>query len=236
MSAFYSEEDVIRWEKTAFESIRTQTEALRKTGIPYEFRWQRLGSVAGAYKRLAMVAIARRKFSDAMGFFRKAMEMEFERYEMELAHGKAVDAGEFQTVLLAYATTDQLLISKMLGYYTWDKGVPESVYLGKIIKSLAIGDITTAQETLKLKKPRIEKMFSDYPACLQAMADKDQDSFQTSIAAAATTWAKRASRYEKGLSDSVCFIQGVGLVRLAEQVIGTRIGICNEHIPAELLR
>jgi hypothetical protein len=232
---FFTDEHVATWEQRALGTIQFQFDALRKPGLTLELRWQRFGHIAGAYESLAMVAIARKTFGEVRGFLCKSMEMHFEQFEIQRAQEEPISAGYFQLVLLAYVTMDPAVIHKMLNYYHWDDGVPESVFLGKIIKSLAVGDTATAQVTLSQKRPRIEKMFSAYPDCLHAIANKDQAGLCDAIAIACKTWARRAARYEKGGPHAVCFLQGIGLVRLAEQVIGGKVSIAEEHIPPELL-
>jgi hypothetical protein len=232
---FYTDDDVLRWEQRASETIPFQVEALRKPGIDSNIRWQRFGHLSGAYDTLAMIAIAKKRFDEARDNLRKSIEFDFEQYEICRAKGEATSAGHFQEILLAYVTKDQPLISKMLNYYTWVDGIPESVYLGKVIKSLGVGDLSIAQLTLDQKRPRMEKMFDAYPDCLQAMVHKDAGALQTAISVGSKNWARRAARFEKGLPYAVCFIQGAGLVRLAEHVMGAKLSITDENIPAELL-
>jgi hypothetical protein len=184
MRTFYTPEDVARWEKSNEVTVAFQIEALRKPGIPPNLRWQRYGHIAGAYESMAIIAIARKNFAEVCGLLVKCIEAHFQQYDIELAEGKTVDAGYFQHVLLAYAATDKPLIAKMVDYYSWQNGIPESVYLGKIVKWLALGDISLAQDVLTQKRPRMEKMFAAYPDCFQAIANKDEAALQTAISAA----------------------------------------------------
>jgi hypothetical protein len=234
MRTYYTSEDVLRWEKSALEGIPLHLGKL-KGSEPLHIRSQRFGGLAGEYDTLAMIAIARKQFANAIELLRKSIEMHFEQFEIDKARGRPIDAGHFQEVLLSFLTKDQPLISKMLNYYTWEDGIPESVYLGKVIKSLAVGDFSYAQLTLDQKRPRIEKMFDAYPDCLQAMVHKDAGALQTAKLVGSKNWARRAARFEKGLPYAVCFLQGAGLVRLAEHVMGAKLSITDENIPAELL-
>lgn len=235
MAAFYTTEDVLRWEENALKNIPFQTKALREPGISLDKQWQRYGFLSGSYYSLTMIAISRKQFDRAREFLRQSVEMDFQQFEVELALESPMDAGNFQAVLLAYVVNEPWIISKVLNYYRWEKGVPESVFIGKIIKSLALGDLKTAEATLAQKRPRIEKMFEAYPDCLRAMLEKNPVALQVSINLGSKTWARRAARFEKGLPDAVCFLQGAGLVRMAQHVMGGRVAITDENIPAELI-
>jgi hypothetical protein len=235
MKQFYTAEDVIRWEKVNAEGIRLHLEKLA-TGLPEQGVDFHLSMLSLAYDAHGMTLIARGAFKEAINAFRASGEALCKMYErFETGQGRSLEAGHFQSVLISYVTKDSSLISRLVRHYRADDGTPGSVFLGRAMKLLAMGEIEGAKKALGGKRPRFESQFNGYADCLHAVADLNEERFASALRLASGSWAKWASRAMKGLPDSVCFVQGVGLLRLAEQVLGKAIAVSNEHMPRGLL-
>ena len=237
MGRFYTEKDVERWEEAYRRTGRLHQDKLAANPPPAEVDF-RLGMLSGESRYLGMICIAKRHFSEALVCFRQSIEWRLKMYERWASGlGRAMEAGHFQDLLVAYVTNDDELISRYAKHYRAGEGTDDSVYLGRVVKCIALKDLEGARNGLLEKKPRrFETQFSGYPDCLQAIVEKDQARFVEAIAFAATKWSRWSCQVVKGLPDSVCFLQGVGLVRMGEKTLGTHIPVKNEYLPPELLQ
>lgn len=145
-----------------------------------------------------------------------------------------MEAGHYQSVLTSFVAKDEKLMARLSILYRADDGTPDSVFLGGALKSIITNDLESAKTLLRRKQPRFESQFVGYAECLDAIVDKDTDRFIASLGLAAKSWRKFAARH-RSLPDAVCFIQGAGLVCLAERICGSRMPISFESIPAQLL-
>lgn len=59
--------------------------------------------------------------------------------------------------------------------------------------------------------------------------------FVEALKSAAVHWRKWATRAERGLPNSVCFLHGAGFAALAERVIGTEVPGPIADVPLELI-
>jgi hypothetical protein len=236
MGHFYSNDDVVRWDKSYRPAIDLHREKLT-TDLPQPKVDFHLSNLSGSHYMQGMTFIAQGNFDAAVQAFRASADARCKMYErFEKGQGRSLEAGHFQSVLVALVTKDQALISRFVSHYRADEGTPDSIFLGRAVKLLTMGDIDGAKTTLAQRKPCFEPQFVGYAECLEAIANKDQQRFVSALSVASENWAKWASKRVKGLPDSVCFIQGIGLVRLAERVLGNPIPIANEHMPQELLQ
>jgi hypothetical protein len=236
MGRFFSEEDVARWQKVDARSISVHREKLA-TALPDRLVDFHLGGLAGSYYMQGMAFIAQGDFEAAIQSFRDSVETRCKMYErFEMGQGRYLEAGHFQTVLVSFVTHDESLVSRLVDHYRADEGTPDSMYLGRVLKQLASGDIDGAKAALAERRPQFEPQFVGYAECLEAIVSKDEQQFLSALRSASESWAKWASKRVKGLPDSVCFIQGVGLVRLAEKVLGKPIPVEDENMPEDLLR
>lgn len=233
---FYSEEDVARWQIAYAKSIGIHQEKLT-TDFSQPAIDFHLGGLAGSYYMQGMTFIAQGAFESSLQAFKASAEARCKMYErFENGKGRSLEAGHFQSVLVAFVTKDEALVSRLVGLYRADEGTPDSIFLGNALKLVATGDIDGAKTALAQRKPRFEPQFVGYADCLEAIANKDQPRFVSAASVACESWAKWAAKRVKGLPDSVCFIQGVGLVRLAERVLGNPIPVISDGMPQELLR
>jgi hypothetical protein len=236
MGRLFTDGDLTRWENSHKESIALHLAKLSSSETETEVDF-RLGMLAVARHTQGMIDVARGNFPQAVSSFRSAVETRCWQYErFEQGVGRELDAGHFQTLLLALVTRDDALVSRFLGHYRAENGTPTSVFLGRAIKRLVANDRQGARLELARRKLRPDPQFRGYCECLEAIADGNDDGFGDAFAQAATNWQTWAAKTVRGLPESVCFIQGVGLVRLAEQVLGRAVPISHEHVPRELLR
>jgi len=68
---------------------------------------------------------------------------------------------------------------------------------------------------------------------LEALSQRDEKGFLAALQFASQNWAKWVSKYAK--EESVCFVDGVGLVRLAYRVLGHPFAVVDENIRQGLL-
>ena len=236
MGRFYTDKDVERWEEVYQDSGRLHLDKLA-ANPPQQAVDFHMSMYSLECQARGMTLVAKKLFSEALALFHESVERRCKMYERwESGLGRAMQAGHFQDLLVAYVTNDDALITKFARHYRADDGTSDSMFLGRIVKCIALNDIEGARNGLRQKKPsRFETQFSGYPDCLEAIVEKDQARFVDAIAFAATKWSRWSCRVEKGLPGSVCFLQGVGLVRMAEKTIGNRIPVTNEYLPPELL-
>jgi hypothetical protein len=234
---YYSPEDVARWKVAYAGSIDLHLQRLSDPGLPdqqYDFH---LGMVSLSYHAEAMLCLAECRFEDAVEAFRASIEARCRMYERFVAgRGRPVEAGAFQSVLVALATRDEALIAEIGRHYRADVGTAGSIFIGSALRCLVLDDIHGARIALDCKWPRFERQFVGYAESLQAIAAGDDQQFLAALALASESWANWAARQVRGLPDSVCFIHGVGLVRLAERVFGHRVPMANVRIPPQLVQ
>lgn len=236
MDRFYANSDVVRWMNVDQQSITLHLAKLA-TELPQAKIDFHLDMLADSYYLHGMSCIAQGSFPEAIEAFRASISTRckmYERYEMGM--GRSLEAGHFQSLLVAFVTKDHPLIARFVAFYRANDGTPDSLFIGSALKLVATNDLEAAKSNLAKKKPRFERQFTGFSECLEAIANKDEKRFVNALNVASENWAKWAAKQAKGLPDSVCFIQGAGLVRLAESVFGRRILIADRHIPPELLR
>jgi hypothetical protein len=236
MKKYYSPEDVVRWQQSFDKSVRIHLEKLSDLELSpdgYDFH---LSLLSLAYHELGMTRIAQGGFEEARKMFHESVQARCKMFERaEKGVGRSIDAIYFQSLLIAFVTKEEDLVARIVDLYKPVEGIADAIYLGRAVKLLAKNDTIAAKSALAQKKPRFVTQFPGYAECLEGIADKDEQRFALGLNVASESWRKCAARRDKGLPFSVCFIQGVGLVRLAEWVLGKRISVVNEYIPAELL-
>jgi hypothetical protein len=235
MKRSHSDKDVARWEKAYENAIAIHLDKLRTESSQANVDFH-MGGLAGSYYMYGMTLIAGAQFGAAIDAFRSSTELWCKMYERyENGHGRPLEAGHFQSVLVAYVTGDDVLISRLVAHYRAEDGTPDSIFIGTALKLIATGDCTSAKTALTLPKPHFEPQFRGYPDCLDAIAHNNEEQFISALGTASEFWAKWASNQARGLPHSVCFIHGVGFIRLAETIFNKSISVTNEHIPQGLL-
>lgn len=100
------------------------------------------------------------------------------------------------------------------------------------LQHLLAGRKDDALAALTAPRAEMSDEFQYMDRCLAAIASLDEPEILCSLRCASAAWASRVERSHKGLPQAVCFIHGLGLLRLAELVLGKRLDIDSEVIPA----
>jgi len=243
----YTMEDVERWESVDQKYFPPLLQRLRdEPNHRAVVRGHGFCSYVLARQGMAMCAIVRGKYSLAMGHLAAGAEarcLMYERYEAgEDISPDYLSAGNWLNLLLAHASGDEAVVERLCTLYDekyFDdpatRSVEESKYIGRIIKALTEGRVEDARRTQGEPAPKIERMFRGYLECLTAIADGDEAGLEEALRFAADAWEKYARRVWRELPQSVCFIHGVGFIRLAERVWGRPVVLEIDHIPLGLL-
>lgn len=235
MGRLYADDDMARWEHSYKDSVAIHLDKLANSATEAEIDF-RLGMLAVSRYTLGMISVAKGDFLGATARFRSAVETRCGQYErFEQGVGRELDAGHFQTLLLALVTRDDTLVSRFRAHYRAENGTKCSIFLGRAVKRLAANDREGARLELDRRKPPIDPQFLGYCECLEAIAAGNEGQFTDAIVRAGNHWQTWAAKTVRGLPDAVCFIQGVGLVRLAEKVLRRPVPVTHEHLPHELL-
>ncbi len=243
----YTSEDIERWEATSAEVLRLLLQQLRDEP---DGRVCQLGrgylSLEGSAWSNALISAARSQWPTSLGWLRVSVDAICVLYEACMAGRRiapqSLAAGNWQTLLHAHASTDSLLVSRFCKLFDLEfaarreiGSTKDSLFIGRLVKALTEHRLDDARALLSRQWPSVERMFRGFVECLQAVAMNYEVGFARSLQSASAAWQKYASRNWKGLPDAVCFLNGVGLVRLAEHTWQKRVTLSDPNIPAELL-
>ncbi len=237
MNRYYSHEDLTRWEKAYGSSVTLHLEKLSTHGLNAQKQDFHLGMLQLSYETEGLIHIAKNRYEAAIKSFKDSKETlckMYERYENGL--GRPLEAGHFQSVLIGFVTSYKALIAKLANHYSANEGTKDSCYLGRALKLITAGNLDDAKAALAEKKPRFETEFIGFDDCFAAIVNRDEQQLLSAIKIATKSWEKCASNRDRGLPFSVCFIKGIGIIRLAEHVLGKQVLIDNQYMPHELLR
>jgi hypothetical protein len=153
-----------------------------------------------------------------------------------------MSAGNWQTLLRAHASTDEVSIKRFCGLFDLDLAsrpqvgsTKDSLFIGWLLKALTEYRLNDARALSAEGHPSEERMFRGYIGCLAAISRSDEDGLVNCLGEASKAWEQYARRTWKGLPDAVCFMNGVGILRLAERTWQKRLMCDDPNIPAELL-
>jgi hypothetical protein len=147
MGRLYNVEDVARWETTFSESVALHLDRLTSRLSERQFDFH-LGMLALAHRNRGMVHVANEQFERAISSFCDSVEVRCRCYErFERGVGRPMDAGHFQSLLLAFVGRDSSLIPRLLNHYRCDQGTPASIALGRAIYGLTTGDRSGVTES-----------------------------------------------------------------------------------------
>jgi len=242
----YTQEDVDRWREDHEQWLPVLLDRLRND--PDHRAIRRGGGYAAlGYKAWgrSLYCIAEGSFAKALGWLWVCADVRARLYEAFSAGSHVspeyLGAGNWQALLHAHASTDGALTARFCRLYDLElaarpeaRSTRDSMYHGRLLKALTEGRVDDARGVLGERRPKVEAMFRGYVECMEAVAADDDHAFREAISAASTAWEKYASRFWRGLPDAVCFLNGVGLIRLAEHVWGRGIIIEDPSIPGEL--
>ena len=122
MSGFYTTEDIARWDVSCKNSISVHLEKLA-TELPAQKRDFHLGMLSLSYYTRGMICVAKGDIPPAIESLREGVETLCRLFEF-----RPVNAGHFQSLLIALATRDDALVSKLARYYqpTMERRTPSS--------------------------------------------------------------------------------------------------------------
>lgn len=112
--------------------------------------------------------------------------------------------------------------------------IPDGRFFGRVIASLLQGNYETAKYLVNAKPSRVLRSWKGIPECLEAITNRDEPLFCTLLKSAYSDWYIYYSRH-KGDTDAACFIDGIGLIKLAETVFHKHIYIRDIPLPYQLL-
>ena len=238
-----AESDIARWEEADALVMSLLIDGQDPSVSRELSAFERLSLVAEDGVSIALTRIARERYSEALGWLRSAVRAQCERFcvgRQQQAGG--LSAGMWQHLLLAHASTDQTLVDRFNDLFDLElaarpeaRSTEDSMYHARLLKALTSRRIDDALSILGEPWPSVEPMFRGYIDCMQAIARRDETAFQYALSDASAAWERYARRHWKGLPDAVCFLNGVGLVRLAEHVWERPIKVDDPNIPLGLL-
>ena len=239
--SLYAPEDVARWDEVFLELLGMEVARLRgEPGYP-KIEWAQVYGFMGEAQFQALTEVAKGNCPRALGWLVISVELACRMHE-DCYSGRGgmnevmLTAGYWRELLYAHASTSKEMVERFCRLYNPNvHGTRDSIYHGRILKALTDKRIQDALAILSEKRPSVERMFQGYIECFEAIARQDEAGFRQAIATASGLWEKYAWRMEKGLPPAVCFLDGAGIIRVAEHVWGRRVAIEDPNIPAGLL-
>jgi hypothetical protein len=157
----------------------------------------------------------------------------------EVVSSGRLQAGYFQSWLialsigadgLAFSLTDSFKNE----YLTGKDSLAEVERIALALQLLILGRADGAKDILQARPIPAASDFTHYFDCLRAIAEREEDRFVESLDLAAKEWCSRIVKTHKGYPQAVCFMNGLGLLRLAERFVEHPIEIDNDLIPSQL--
>ena len=238
----YTMVDVERWEKVGQGRISLFIPRLQSGGTDARMRRLDFGGVAGLSFSQAQSCVARELYPRALGWLTVAVEAEIHYIVCLQQEGFLPAAGHWQSLLHAHTSTDKSLIDRYSLKFDLElaakpeaDSTKDSMYHARLLKSLTELRIDDTKTILAEKRPSPEAMFRGYYKVMEMIALNDESGFAEAIGEASVSWEKYARRCWKGLPDAVCFMNGVGFIRLAEHVWKHPVSVDDPNIPPGLL-
>jgi len=241
----YNMSDVTEWEETNERRFQELSKRLKSgESHPTIDAGKGLSSLSRLHLLKGMTAVAREEFAPALGHFAASCEVKCVLYEQYIAgkdiHADFVSTGNFQTLLLTHVTRDKRLTKRFSNLYRLEfagvtRSPKDSTFIGSLLKALSEDHLEEAREIMNKPRPRVDKQFDGYIECMESIVNKDEKGFVSTLEYASNAWEKFVRRDCKGNPLTVCFIGGVGFIRLAEGLWKKPIKVEIEHIPEALL-
>ncbi|MGV3605426.1 MAG: hypothetical protein ACO1RA_03390 [Planctomycetaceae bacterium] len=243
MKPLYSAADVERW---VTQNAKKRQILERRLGTNWRDATdvQGLSMLSLSLEDEGYTAIALGKRDEAIRNFREAVLVEIKILKMARmgvtgATGYLV-TGCFQILLNALAIGDDSLTAQFVGVFEVDgiaaqASPPDSTYIARVLKALAQGKQEDAKHVLATPPPDVDPQFSGYVECLQAIAEKRFNEFEEELCRAARAWERFVRKDSPGHPLSVCFMGGLGLLRLAEKVWQRQLEVKVEQLPQLLV-
>ena len=228
METLFTTEDVQTWELANSRKMAILKRRLGEDLNSTEDA-QGLNMLSLAYQSSAFTSFAKRDCENAKELLRLAVVQKLRIIELNAAGCESAlgytSTGEFQTILLGFASGDLPLAMEFARKYSTDlnatkRSPADSNYIGLPLKQLALGNLQDARELLLRPRPRkVDPQFAGYIECEEAIANRDALGFQKAIKEAERYWHAFMKRVFRGHPQAVCFVAGLGFQRLAEVIM-----------------
>jgi len=240
VSSRYTRSDVVRWKEADESRIQLKLAQLHDSS----FHGRRDFVLSGlhllheglgfTYVALEEPEIARNHFLASCQYVEQLFSLR-ERGE-PISPGR-LTAGYCKSWLVALAIGENATASSLASKFKREdlpagKRRSEIEQIALLLKSLIGCSEDFHDEELGPPSSARSNDFKYYLECLDGIAERDEERFLHALERAADNWLIQIVRTHRGLPQSVCFIHGLGLLRLAEQVIGKPIEVSNVLIPS----
>lgn len=238
-----TEEDVARWIAVDQQRLSAKLAQLNDPSFAGRKDFVLSGlhllheSLGYSHLALSNYALARQHFVESCEYVLRIFELPDEGEPV--AHGRLV-AGYCESWLIAIAAGAVPLAVSLAEAFSRNCTLSSDQLSGTeqvafALRALLNHDHAEALRILQLSRSP-EPITSGYrlPA-LDGIASSNEQLFRDSLTRASEHWRSVAARAHVGLPQSVAFIGGLGLLRLAELLFGHKIDVKLESMPSELL-
>lgn len=238
----YTKADVLRWQQV--DEGRLQMKLAQLTDTAFAGRRDFvLSGLHLLHEGLGYTYVALNEPERARSHFLDSCHYVVRLFELpeigEAVAPSRLSAGYCPTWLIAMAIGAEDIAKSLTAlfkseYLTHDMRQAGMEQIAVTLKALVEGRVGDAQVLLSQSPISNPGDFQHYLECLAAIAEGSDDGFRASLELAARSWAERIVRTHKGLPQAVCFMHGLGLLRLAERVFGRSLEIDIKSIPSRL--
>ncbi len=172
---------------------------------------------------------------NAANLLQSAVRFKLRIFELHSTGNEAakgyIRAGEFQTILLAFASGDIDLARQFASIlpadgFAVENSPADSSFIYLSLKALALSDFDEAASLLSRPKPeKVDPQFVGYIECLEAIAEKNASKVQVAIQNAESHWYAFMNKKFRGHPQAACFVAGLGFQRIAETTLKTKLDI-----------
>jgi hypothetical protein len=231
MKPLFSEKDVRRWASTCSEDIEILERRLGRDSNDV----QGLNMLALTLVDSAFAKFAIGECDNAANLLQSAVRFKLRIFELHSTGNEAakgyIRAGEFQTILLAFASGDIDLARQFASIlpadgFAVENSPADSSFIYLSLKALALSDFDEAASLLSRPKPeKVDPQFVGYIECLEAIAEKNASKVQVAIQNAESHWYAFMNKKFRGHPQAACFVAGLGFQRIAETTLKTKLDI-----------
>jgi len=231
MKPLFSEKDVRRCASTCSEDIEILERRLGRDSNDV----QGLNMLALTLVDSAFAKFAIGECDNAANLLQSAVRFKLRIFELHSAGNEAakgyIRAGEFQTILLAFASGDIDLARQFASIlpadgFAVENSAADSSFIYLSLKALALSDFDKAASLLSRPKPeKVDQQFVGYIECLEAIAEKNASKVQVAIQNAESHWYAFMNKKFRGHPQAACFVAGLGFQRIAETTLKTKLDI-----------
>lgn len=234
MQKLFSDRNVEQWETTGVRKLEILGRRLGENPAQSEDA-QGLNLLALSLIDLAFAKIAIGERDNALSLLQSVVQFKIRIFELYSSGSDAakgyIRAGEFQTLLLAFASGNVDLARRFANILPTDgiaveHSPADSNFIYLPLKALALNDFDEAASLLSRPAPeKVDPQFLGYIECLEAIAERHVLKVQQTIKNAELLWYEFMKKKFRGHPQAVCFVAGIGFQRLAETVLKTKLDI-----------